>query len=472
MASHEPERRAAPRAATSRDALFYGLEDEGLPRQGRAVDLSRDGLQIHTDQPEAVGALLEVELRPKPLDPEQPAVFIEAHVVRVDSLPNGASAMGLRRHGKHRSPVAIPVRGTASENLMTVELKPRAAAPKPRHLDVSIGDEGMDVTFKRIAAAEKPVRRRGKGKRWAALLILLLLLLLLALGTGLTSSLFSFRLDPRRTAERVPEIPTEATSGGASVEAGDYGGTSPEALVLQAHAAMAGGRTPEALAAFKALQEHPRATPVEHFLGALGRAEALGVQRKTSQALVQLQSALGMGGQVPEVWLDAARALRVRLFQASGKELEPEVFVQVLDLQSQPKNDQKESKLRLRVDKAKYTLTILRGEQVLGVFLVGLGCDDTTPSGSYTVVNKLTNPDWYNRGTVVKAGDPANQIGKRYMVLGKDGRPTPYGFHPTEDTDSIGKPMSRGCVRMHAEDAESVFRLVPLGTSVEIGTWD
>ena len=56
MASHEPERRAAPRAATSRDALFAGMEDEGLPRQGRAVDLSRDGLQIHTDQPESVGA--------------------------------------------------------------------------------------------------------------------------------------------------------------------------------------------------------------------------------------------------------------------------------------------------------------------------------------------------------------------------------------------------------------------------------
>jgi lipoprotein-anchoring transpeptidase ErfK/SrfK len=54
------------------------------------------------------------------------------------------------------------------------------------------------------------------------------------------------------------------------------------------------------------------------------------------------------------------------------------------------------------------------------------------------------------------------------MGLGTNGNATSYGIHPTEDAGSIGQPQSRGCIRMWPEDAETLFRLCPIGTPVRI----
>ncbi len=47
-------------------------------------------------------------------------------------------------------------------------------------------------------------------------------------------------------------------------------------------------------------------------------------------------------------------------------------------------------------------------------------------------------------------------------------RRTSYGIHASNDPRAIGQPFSRGCVRMRPNDAEALFRLVPLGTPVTI----
>lgn len=99
-------------------------------------------------------------------------------------------------------------------------------------------------------------------------------------------------------------------------------------------------------------------------------------------------------------------------------------------------------------------------------FPVGLGRHNATPEGDFAIASKVMNPDWSDRGRIVKAGDPENPLGKRWMGLGAGERATSYGIHPTNQPDSIGADMSRGCIRMRPEDAETVFRLCPVGTLV------
>ncbi len=54
-------------------------------------------------------------------------------------------------------------------------------------------------------------------------------------------------------------------------------------------------------------------------------------------------------------------------------------------------------------------------------------------------------------------------LGSNRLYLGNG-----YGIHGTDVPTSIGRSASHGCVRLRNEDAELLFRLVPLGTAVFI----
>jgi hypothetical protein len=54
-------------------------------------------------------------------------------------------------------------------------------------------------------------------------------------------------------------------------------------------------------------------------------------------------------------------------------------------------------------------------------------------------------------------------LGSNRLYLG-DG----YGIHGTDEPTSIGRAASHGCVRVRNEDAELLFRIVPIGTPVFI----
>ena len=57
----------------------------------------------------------------------------------------------------------------------------------------------------------------------------------------------------------------------------------------------------------------------------------------------------------------------------------------------------------------------------------------------------------------------AGTLGSNRLYLG-DG----YGIHGTDAPTSIGRAASHGCVRLRNEDAELLYRIVPLGTPVYI----
>ena len=43
-----------------------------------------------------------------------------------------------------------------------------------------------------------------------------------------------------------------------------------------------------------------------------------------------------------------------------------------------------------------------------------------------------------------------------------------YGIHATIQPESIGTEASNGCPRMYEEDAQELFRLIRVGTRVEV----
>ena len=73
-----------------------------------------------------------------------------------------------------------------------------------------------------------------------------------------------------------------------------------------------------------------------------------------------------------------------------------------------------------------------------------------TPVGNFIIVNKQPNP-----------GGP---FGAMWMSLSKEH----YGIHGTNDPSSIGKAVSRGCVRMYNQDVLQLASIVPNGTPVSI----
>ncbi|MDI3279935.1 MAG: L,D-transpeptidase family protein [Bacillota bacterium] len=110
------------------------------------------------------------------------------------------------------------------------------------------------------------------------------------------------------------------------------------------------------------------------------------------------------------------------------------------------------------------TLALYEGGRLWRCYPIAVG-KMVTPSaiGSYTVVNKVVNPTWYPEHKPPVPPGPDNPLGSRWLGLSLKG----YGIHGTNDPSSIGKAVSGGCIRMHNQDVEELFALVPLGTPVE-----
>ena len=134
---------------------------------------------------------------------------------------------------------------------------------------------------------------------------------------------------------------------------------------------------------------------------------------------------------------------------------------------SEPESES-ELELAVEISTTDYSLTVYEGRVPLVTFPVGLGRDAATPLGSFRVANMIVDPDWYNRGHVVKAGAADNPLGNRWMGLGDGEGATPYGIHPTSEAESIGQNVSEGCVRMRPEDAVELFEMIEIGTPVRI----
>ncbi len=116
------------------------------------------------------------------------------------------------------------------------------------------------------------------------------------------------------------------------------------------------------------------------------------------------------------------------------------------------------------VDKSQNQLLLTENNQFVKAYTVATGKDNSTPVGTFTVVNRLLDPVWYTQGAVVPPDSPENILGTRWLGISEQG----YGIHGSVDPTTIGKQVTAGCIRMTNSDVEELFDIVPVGTEVTI----
>jgi lipoprotein-anchoring transpeptidase ErfK/SrfK len=116
------------------------------------------------------------------------------------------------------------------------------------------------------------------------------------------------------------------------------------------------------------------------------------------------------------------------------------------------------------VDKSQNMLILKSGEEVVKTYIVSTGANNSTPGGTFRIINKLKEPTWFKAGAVVAAGSPENILGSRWMGINVSG----YGIHGTVDPKNLGNQVTKGCVRMANTDVEELYMIVPVGTEVTI----
>ena len=109
-------------------------------------------------------------------------------------------------------------------------------------------------------------------------------------------------------------------------------------------------------------------------------------------------------------------------------------------------------------------LAVLENGVVLRVFSVSVGAGvSPSPVGEFEIVNRVANPTYYHKGTVIAAGTN-NPLGPRWLGLNVQG----YGIHGTNQPKSIGHAASHGCIRLNNHDIVALYPMLAVGDVVEI----
>ena len=118
------------------------------------------------------------------------------------------------------------------------------------------------------------------------------------------------------------------------------------------------------------------------------------------------------------------------------------------------------------VSKSRFHVDVYLKDTLVKRFAVGLGTDDSTPTGEWVCKNKLINPRYYppRGGKPIEADDPENPLGERWIglegVAGEAMYQSGYGIHGTIEPESIGRAVSLGCIRLLNEDVEFLYDML------------
>lgn len=113
-----------------------------------------------------------------------------------------------------------------------------------------------------------------------------------------------------------------------------------------------------------------------------------------------------------------------------------------------------------------------KGKITVRTHPIGVGDTDyPTPAGTFRVGEKRRHPTWYippslqakyQRATFPPG--PDNPLGDYWIGLEN----TRYGIHGTDMPWSVGRLVTRGCIRMYPEDIAELFPTVSKGTTVRL----
>lgn len=121
------------------------------------------------------------------------------------------------------------------------------------------------------------------------------------------------------------------------------------------------------------------------------------------------------------------------------------------------------------INKSTNELAFFDNHKLVKTFSVATGRSDSlTPEGHFKIVNKIVNRPYYKEG--IPGGSPNNPLGNRWLGLDARGTyGTTYAIHGNNNSASIGKYVSAGCVRMHNDEVQWLFNQVRVSTPVVIG---
>jgi lipoprotein-anchoring transpeptidase ErfK/SrfK len=109
-------------------------------------------------------------------------------------------------------------------------------------------------------------------------------------------------------------------------------------------------------------------------------------------------------------------------------------------------------------------LALIENDRIVSIYPVAVGAPvSPSPAGTFSVVNRVSNPTYYQPGKVVSPG-ARNPIGTRWIGLSAKG----YGIHGTDAPRSIGFAKSHGCIRLRNADIERLFEQLRAGDVVEL----
>jgi hypothetical protein len=124
----------------------------------------------------------------------------------------------------------------------------------------------------------------------------------------------------------------------------------------------------------------------------------------------------------------------------------------------------------IEIDRTRRRLVLHYLDRVVHDFPICVGRGSNTPLGRFKIANKARYPSWrhLDTGRLVPPG-PRNPLGVRWMGTTAVGdRGHVIGIHGTNTPSSIGRAISRGCIRMYNRDAIQVYDLIQVGTPVWI----
>lgn len=122
------------------------------------------------------------------------------------------------------------------------------------------------------------------------------------------------------------------------------------------------------------------------------------------------------------------------------------------------------SKFEVFIDKSQNVLTLRSDGEIIKNYRVSTGEFNSTPVGTFKIVNKIVEPVWFKQGVAVPPQSPDNILGSRWIGFDLES----YGIHGTTEPETIGQQVTQGCVRMRNQDVEELFDILPVGTEVVI----
>ena len=156
--------------------------------------------------------------------------------------------------------------------------------------------------------------------------------------------------------------------------------------------------------------------------------------------------------------------LNLRSLMAVALVATAEALCQEKQAEARPQAESAGPQRRIVVSIPDRKLALIESGRVVKVYLTAVGAAvSPTPSGTFTIVQRIPNPTWYGPDKVVGPGKD-NPVGTRWLGLSRKG----YGIHGTNNPRSIGKRASHGCVSMRNGDVEDLFRRVSVGDVVEL----